>query len=559
MAIKKHLRILIVFMLTLTLFNVHSVQASSYFEDVPTSHEAYEAINYIKSNGIAGGYFEGGKYLYKPDHLTTRSQVSIMLVNAKGYPKVKGKKSSYIDVATGTGLSEYVETVTERDLLVKKLSSNFYPYLIVSLKEASLLIAKAYNLDYEKYSTYPLPFEDISMSDPYYMYVSALYHEGIIEGDIEAKKINKKSITRGEFAIILSRANNPNLRLDPPVQGVSTPKFIGQVVVTDDYLNVRTTPDSSITTNKIGQVHTGETFNVYEEINDWLKVDYKGQPAYISKTYTKYITTSNNGQPSTNPTENIPGNLSGKVTVNSLHVRTGPGTSYPSLGKLNTGDVVTVYGVSNEWANIQYGDQKGYVHKSYVKLINATGSPVQNRIIILDPGHGAHDPGASYSSYTEKEIVLKVGNLVKQKLEAAGAKVIMTRTNDTYLSLAERVEFTKNNYGELFVSIHVNSARDTSALGTETYYSITPGDMYKEDIALAGNINNEIVKNAKMVDRGVREKDFYVIHNMIIPSVLVELGFISNSSDRAKLISNEYVEIYANSIYQGIVNYYSSK
>ncbi|CAM5192880.1 N-acetylmuramoyl-L-alanine amidase OS=Ureibacillus acetophenoni OX=614649 GN=SAMN05877842_101142 PE=4 SV=1 [Ureibacillus acetophenoni] len=59
--------------------------------------------------------------------------------------------------------------------------------------------------------------------------------------------------------------------------------------------------------------------------------------------------------------------------MNSLHVRTGPGTSYDSLGKLNTGDIVTVYSVSNDWANIQFGSQKGYVHKSYLKLINTTG------------------------------------------------------------------------------------------------------------------------------------------------------------------------------------------
>ncbi|CAM5192872.1 N-acetylmuramoyl-L-alanine amidase OS=Ureibacillus acetophenoni OX=614649 GN=SAMN05877842_101142 PE=4 SV=1 [Ureibacillus acetophenoni] len=77
--------------------------------------------------------------------------------------------------------------------------------------------------------------------------------------------------------------------------------------------------------------------------------------------------------------------------------------------------------------------------------------------------------------------------------------------------------------------------------------------MYKVDIELAGNINNEIVKNAKMVNRGVKEADFRVIHNMLIPSVLVELGFIS-TLDRSKLVSNEYIEIFATSIYNGNVN-----
>ncbi|RKJ46712.1 N-acetylmuramoyl-L-alanine amidase, partial [Butyricicoccus sp. 1XD8-22] len=72
-------------------------------------------------------------------------------------------------------------------------------------------------------------------------------------------------------------------------------------------------------------------------------------------------------------------------------------------------------------------------------------------------------------------------------------------------------------------------------------------------------INSEIVKNADMVDRGVRNYPFYVVRNMIIPSVLVEVGFISNSQDRAKLVDSKYIEIYADSIYNGIVKYYSKQ
>ena len=76
----------------------------------------------------------------------------------------------------------------------------------------------------------------------------------------------------------------------------------------------------------------------------------------------------------------------------------------------------------------------------------------------MDPGHGAHDPGASKNKVTEKTITLKVGNLVEAKLKKAGAKVIMTRSNDTFLSLEQRTDFAKKNYAETFVSIHVNSA-----------------------------------------------------------------------------------------------------
>ena len=80
----------------------------------------------------------------------------------------------------------------------------------------------------------------------------------------------------------------------------------------------------------------------------------------------------------------------------------------------------------------------------------------------------------------------------------------------------------------------------------------------KEDKKLATYINNEIVNNADMKNRGVKKANYYVIKNMMIPSVLVELGFISNSDDRAKLINDKYVEIFADSIYQGIIDYYGN-
>ncbi|WP_234417243.1 N-acetylmuramoyl-L-alanine amidase [Lysinibacillus sp. 2017] len=146
---------------------------------------------------------------------------------------------------------------------------------------------------------------------------------------------------------------------------------------------------------------------------------------------------------------------------------------------------------------------------------------------------------------------------MRQKLEAAGAKVYMTRTGDTYPTLEQRVAFTKNNFGEIYVSVHVNSATSSSAKGTETYYNVSTGDQYEEDQKLAKYINSEIVTNANMTNRGVKEGPFYVIKNMIIPSVLVELGFISNTEDRQKLVNDKYVEIYAQAIYKGIVDYYA--
>ena len=169
--------------------------------------------------------------------------------------------------------------------------------------------------------------------------------------------------------------------------------------------------------------------------------------------------------------------------------------------------------LDGDWAKIRVNSKTGFVSKAYLKLLNQSGNPLNNRIIVLDPGHGAHDPGASKNKVTEKAITLKVGKLVEAKLKKAGAKVIMTRSNDTYLSLEQRTDFAKKNFAETFVSIHVNSATSTSAKGSETYFDSSLNANSAESKSLATYIQNNLVKKANMVNRGVKDNRFYVIRN----------------------------------------------
>ncbi|ATP40579.1 N-acetylmuramoyl-L-alanine amidase [Solibacillus sp. R5-41] len=328
-------------------------------------------------------------------------------------------------------------------------------------------------------------------------------------------------------------------------------------VTANETLNVYVKATSS--SKKIGTVAKDATVSVYKESGGYYLTTIDGLPGYIMKEST---TTVDNGDENPEPTpkpDPIPddSNLMGKVTVNGLNMRESADGSSKAIATLSKGSMVSVHSISGFWAKVTANGQTGYVHKSYIKLINQAGSAVKNRVIILDPGHGGKDPGTGKDGHTEKAITLKVGNLVRQKLEAAGATVHMTRTGDTYPTLEDRVAFTKAKHGEIFVSIHVNSASSSSASGTETYYNVSTGDQFEEDKLLAKYINNEIVKNANMKDRGVKEGPFYVIRNMIIPSVLVELGFLTNPSDQEKLINDKYAEIFAQSIYNGIVQYYS--
>ncbi|MEB2283015.1 N-acetylmuramoyl-L-alanine amidase [Lysinibacillus xylanilyticus] len=337
-------------------------------------------------------------------------------------------------------------------------------------------------------------------------------------------------------------------------------------VTTTQNINLYVKPTSS--SKVISTVNSKVNLPVYKTISGYHLTVVNGVPGYIVANSTADVEVEKPSTPKPDPKPNpkpdpapptISGDLLGRVTVDNLNIRKEANATSAVVSKLKKGEYVQVNSINGYWAQVTYQGQTGYVHKSYIKLLNQSGNPLKDRIIILDPGHGGKDPGTVVGSNSEKAITLKVGTLVKQKLEAAGAKVSITRTGDTYPSLQDRVDFTNKNYGEIFVSIHVNSAANTAALGTETYYAVSTGDMVNEDIDLATFVNNQIVNNLNMKNRGVKKEQYYVIRNTIIPAILVELGFLTNNEDRAKMTDDQYVELFAESIYKGILEYYSKQ
>ncbi|TFE03985.1 N-acetylmuramoyl-L-alanine amidase [Jeotgalibacillus salarius] len=313
-------------------------------------------------------------------------------------------------------------------------------------------------------------------------------------------------------------------------------------------LNVRSGPSSSATV--VGKVKNGTTITLFGGTGDWVRIDHEGLPAFVHKGY---ITVD---VPTPEPTSS----LVAKATVPSLNVRAGVGTSYPVVTTLKQGDRVEVEGLDGYWAKVKTSNGTiGYINKTYLKLINTSGHILKDRVIVIDAGHGATDPGASVSGYTEKAINLEVARRVEAKLKSVGANVKMTRTGDTFPSLQGRVDFAYKNYGEIFVSIHANAIGSSSVTGAETFYDVQYNDNTTESYHLANEVQKEIVSRAGMYNRGVKTEAFYVLRNQNIPAILVELGFMTNPNDLAKLTSSKYMEIYAQAVYQGIVDYYSIK
>ncbi len=215
------------------------------------------------------------------------------------------------------------------------------------------------------------------------------------------------------------------------------------------------------------------------------------------------------------------------------------------------------------------------------------------RRIVIDPGHGGHDPGTiGPRGLQEKDLVLDVAlrleRLVRQEL---GTDVILTRSTDVFIPLEERTAIANSKGADIFVSIHANAARSSSARGIETYIlsfartphaeavaarenaissatlkdlqtlvkAITLNSKIDESRDLAHSIQESLVSSVReeheIPDRGVHSAPFYVLIGANMPAVLAELGFVSHPEDEKRLRTPQYRELLAGSLLKGLRSY----
>lgn len=238
-------------------------------------------------------------------------------------------------------------------------------------------------------------------------------------------------------------------------------------------------------------------------------------------------------------------------------------------------------------------------------LINGKGVEAQDALalknIVIDAGHGGRDPGAIGRISEEKDIVLdvalKLGEYINQYIP--GVNVFYTRTKDVFVPLSERAEIANKNEADLFVSIHANSISVPSIYGAETFvlglhrteenfevakkensvivleedYSTTyegfdpnSAESYiifelmqnvhlDQSIQIASMVQNQFHKRVGRRDRGVKQAGFLVLREVAMPSVLVELGFLSNSREEKFIASEEGKTYMASALFRAIRDY----
>lgn len=200
-----------------------------------------------------------------------------------------------------------------------------------------------------------------------------------------------------------------------------------------------------------------------------------------------------------------------------------------------------------------------------LQVISAQTLPLQDTIIMVDPGHGGRDSGTYYGKIYEKNINLEISKVLEEELTKNGAIVYMTRTRDIDLSsiydsakkrgdLYRRLLKIKETKSDLYISIHINWYQNTSMKGAEVLYN----SINENNEKLAKSIMKEF-KTDLGSTRTVKITDLYMYRNTTTPGVLVECGYLSNPTERTLLQQENYQKKLAKSITNGIINYLKKK
>jgi N-acetylmuramoyl-L-alanine amidase len=183
---------------------------------------------------------------------------------------------------------------------------------------------------------------------------------------------------------------------------------------------------------------------------------------------------------------------------------------------------------------------------------------LRGKVIVIDPGHGGSNPGAVANGTRETDNNLAVSLKLRDKLTKAGAKVVMTRETDRTVApegsslgqeLSARVDIAEANNADIFVSVHSNSNPNPEIYGAMTFFP--SGKSSK----LALEVQDNIIRETGAVDKGTSSATFYVLRNTTMPSILVEMGFVSNTSEARKLQEDSYRNKIAQGIFNGVVKY----
>ncbi|WP_042349297.1 N-acetylmuramoyl-L-alanine amidase [Bacillus massiliigorillae] len=408
---------------------------------------------------------------FKPRQNVTRAEFAAMVGRALNLDGTK-KKTKFKDVGSGNFASGYIQSAVDKKIISGYSDGSFKPNGLVTRGEMAIMISRAFGYEFNNTTSGA---------------AKAITSRGIDTTQADGTFAAERQAVREETAIFIARAIDYTMRLNNPSVSFSSERY-----VTSSTLNVRKGPSTNYNVVKV--LKYKEKVTLGYQVGNWVLI--KADDNTIGFVSTDYLSTSNPTSSGDNP-----------------------------------------------------GDTSG-------------GKSLASQVLVIDPGHGGTDPGKVGFGLKEKDIVLNTSLLLKKLLIQTPLNVKYTRETDVTLDLVkDRVPYALSVKGNTFVSIHANGGGGT---GSETYYwgkvSKAATNPYVSDSKmLAEFIQKRLVVALDTRDRGIKHGDFHVIRENQMPAVLVELAFMDTKADSEKLNSPVYRQKAAEAIYLGILDYYKAK
>lgn len=326
-------------------------------------------------------------------------------------------------------------------------------------------------------------------------------------------------------------------------------------IVSSRTANLRRQPDAK--SYLLATAKKGNQFVVLDENKEWIKVRHEKSIAYINAHSVNVrdgkIAKGANSSSIPMKDRKI------KITANEAKLYAESHTNSTVIDHVKKGKTFQVVGVLEDFYEVAYNkDLFAFVKKSAAKAnftpIERVNIPksIKDSTIVIDPGHGGEDPGASsdYTKKHEKDFTLKVSKSLAKRLKGLGAHVILTREDDSNLSLRNRAKLANEETADVFISLHFDSSGENNEnSGITSYY------YNKHDLALSQVINHSL-KKINIQNNGDQFGDFMVLRESDCPSVLLEMGYMNNKKDVKRIESKKYQQQLVYRISDGLENYF---
>ncbi len=555
---RKLVSCLVLFTIFLSAFNFcYSMASAVQLNDI-AGHWAYADIKRATNSGYIKGYPDS---TFKPDKTVTRAEYITMLNSVFNVP-MEGTDTGFKDVKSGDWYARNVWSAIKAGYADIFKGDSFKPNQPLTRQEAATLTA---NLSGIISAGENKSFIDSNQIETWAKkQVLAMAQAGIISGYPDGSFRPGGNITRAEAVSIINRTK---------IYAYSA-KIDKSIKVTGSIVNIRSGPDTSysvVTKVSMGKILKAQLLSS----NNWYKVNFDGMTGWIIGDYAdeNYSDDSeadkisdgseNSGgnpsrggnvdrgrDPDTGENSNIGGDEGDNTDDdNIIGDDTDVGDDDNIIGDdTDIGDDAVTGGESNTGGVKYPSDEKN----------NKTGK----KLVVVDAGHGGHDPGAvGFNGTLEKDINLELALRLASLLSEAGYDVILTRFDDTFIPLKERSIIANNANADIFVSIHCNATVNHDATGTSVYtQSETPAGVYpnqEESQRLAACVQKELLKGLGLKDAGIRRKNLSVCRETYAPTVLVEVAFIDNIIEEILLNIPEFQLQAAQSIKRGIDSYFA--